>query len=116
MRNLQDARAETIVAAYEQAMLRAGLPAEKWVARMLWYCADGGEVMQSTGNGVAGLLMKLQQEVLGYNLVVLMHANCHRADLAFRDAMDDTHEFLDAVADTMTAVVASVSSGECDRT
>ena len=49
--------------------------------------------MQSTGNGVAGLLMKLQEEVLGYSVVVPLHANCHRADLAFRDAMDDTHEF-----------------------
>ena len=93
------------MAAYKQAMLHAGIPVEKWVPRMFWYCADGAEVMQSTGNGVAGLLMKLQEEVLGYSVVVPLHANCHRADLAFRDAMDDTHEFLDAVSGTMLAVV-----------
>ena len=54
------------MAVHNQAMLHAGLAVEKWVARMFWYCADGAEVMQSTGNGVAGLLMKLQEEVLGY--------------------------------------------------
>ena len=61
-------------------MLKAGLPIEKWVSRMFWYCADGAEVMRSTGNGVAGLLMQLQAE--GYSVVVPMHANCQRADLA----------------------------------
>ena len=71
----------------------------------MWYCADGASVMQSDGNGVAGLLMKLQREVIGYSLLVPVHANCHRADLAFRDAMDSSHEFLDHVADTMNAIV-----------
>ena len=85
-------------------MLKAGLPIEKWVSRMFWYCADGVEVMQSTGNGVAGLLMQLQAEVLGNSVVVPMHANCHRADLAFRDAMDSSHVFLDAVSQGMTSV------------
>ena len=94
------------MAAYKQAMLHAGLPVEKWVARMLRYCADGAEVLPSTGNGVTGQLMKLQEEVFGSTVVIPMHANCHLADLALRDAMDDTHEFLDTVADTMTAVVA----------
>ena len=28
--------------------------------------------------------MKLQEEVLGYSVAVPLHANCHRADLAFR--------------------------------
>ena len=61
------------MAAYNQAMLHAGLPVEKWVARMFWYCADGAEVMQPTGNGIAGLLMKLPEQVLGYryNLVTV---------------------------------------------
>ena len=65
--------------------------------------------MKSTGKGVSGLLLKLQEEVLGYSVVVVvpMHANCHRADLEFRDTMDSTHEFLEAMADTMTAVVAN---------
>ena len=48
LRNLRDGKAESIMAAYKQAMVRARLPAEKWVPRMLWYCADGAEVMQST--------------------------------------------------------------------
>ena len=85
-------------------MLKAGLPIEKWVSRMFCYCADGAEVMQSTGNGVAGLLMQLQAEVLGYSVVVPVHANCHRADLAFRDAMDSSHVFLDIVSEGMTSV------------
>ena len=72
---------------------------------MFGYCADGAEVMQSTGNCVARLLMKLQEEVLGYSVVVPRHANCHRAHVAFRGAMDDTHELVDAVSGTMLAVV-----------
>ena len=85
-------------------MLKAGLPIKKWVSRMFWYCADGAEVMPSTGNGVAGLLMQLQTEVLGYSVVAPMHANRHRADLAFRDAMDSSHVFLDIVSEGMTFV------------
>ena len=84
---LRDGTAPSVVAAYKQTMLKAGLPIEKWVSRMFWCCADGAEVMQSTGNGVAGLLMQLQAEVLRYSVVVPLHANCHHADLAFRDAM-----------------------------
>ena len=41
LRNLQDGRAVSIMAAYKQAMLHAGLPVEKRVPRMFWYCADG---------------------------------------------------------------------------
>ena len=44
LRNLRDGRAESIMAAYKQAMLHAGLPVEKWVARVFWYCANGAEV------------------------------------------------------------------------
>ena len=54
---------------------------------------------------MAALLMKLPHEVLAYLLLLPVHANCHRADLAFRDAMDSNHEFLDHVADTMNAIV-----------
>ena len=98
LRNLRDGRAESLTAAYKEAMLHAGLPVEEWVARMFWYCANGAKVMMhSNGNGVAKLLMKLQEEVLGYRVVVPLHANCQhancqRAYLAFRNAMDDTHE------------------------
>ena len=88
----------------KQVILRAGLLVEQKVGRLLWYCADGANIMQPKGNGVAGLLMKLQQEVSGYSLLVPVHANCHRADLAFCDAMDNNHEFLDHVADNMNAI------------
>ena len=54
---LRDGTAPSIVATYKQTMLKAGLPVEKWVSCMFWCCADGAEVIQSTGNGVAGLLM-----------------------------------------------------------
>ena len=122
---LRDGTAPSIVAAHKQTMLKAGLPIEKWVSRMFWYGADGAEVMPSTGNGVAGLLMQLQAEVLGYNVVVLMHANCHRADLAFRDTMDSSHVFLDTVSevsrssgqfkkDKCTLISMGICCGECD--
>ena len=101
---LRDGTAPSIVTAYNQTMLKAGLPIEKWVSRMFWYCADGAEVMQSTGNGVAALLMQPEAEVLGYSVVVPMHANSHRADLAFRDAMDSSHVFLHIVSEGMTSV------------
>ena len=105
LQELQAGTAVTILGAYKQVILRAGLSVEQWVGRVFLYCADGASVMQSDGNGVAGLLMKLQQEVLGYSLLVPVHANCHRADLAFRDAMDSSHEFVDHVADTINAIV-----------
>ena len=81
--------------------LHAGLPVDQWVTGLFWYCADGAEVMQSTGNGVAGLLMKLQADVLGYSVVVPVHAKCHGADLTVRNAMDSSHRFVDLVADMM---------------
>ena len=99
---LRDGTAPSIVTAYNQTMLKAGLPIDKWVSWMFWYCADGA--MQSTGNGVAALLMQLEAEVLGYSVVVLMHAKCHRADLAFRDVMDSSHVFLGIVSEGMTSV------------
>ena len=68
------ARAASILAAYKQTMLHGGLPVGQWVARMLWYCANGAELMQSTGNGGAGLI-ELQEEVVGYFVVVQMAAN-----------------------------------------
>ena len=85
-------------------MLKAGLPVEKWVSHMFWYCYDGAEVMQSTGNAVAGLLMQLQAEVLSYSVVVPIHANCHHADMALWDATDSSHAFLDTVSEGMTSV------------
>ena len=95
LQELQAGTAVTTLGAYKQVIPRAGLSVEQSVGRVFWYCADGASVMQSDG----------QQEVLGDSLLVLVHANCHRADLAFRDAMDRSHEFLDHVADTMNAFV-----------
>ena len=92
-KELQAGTAVTILGASKQVIPRAGLSVEQWVGRLFWYCADGASVMHSDGNGVAGLLMKLQREVPGYSLLVLVHANCHHADLAFRDAMDRGREF-----------------------
>ena len=94
-----------ILVAYKQVMLRAGLTVEEWISRVFWYCADGAVVMQSTENGVAGLLMQLQRDVLGHSVIVPVHANCHRAHLAFRNAMDSSHEWLDVVGNTMNLVV-----------
>ena len=87
-------------------VVRAGLPVEEWVGRVFWYCADRAAVMQSTGNGVCGLMQNLQTEVLGQAVLLPVHANCHRADLAFREAMDGSHIFLDHVGETTIAVVA----------
>ena len=60
--------------------------------------------MQSTENGVVGLLMQLQRDVPGHSVIIPIHPNCHRAH-AFRGAMDSSHEFLDVVGNTMNLVV-----------
>ena len=105
LQDLQPATAVAILAACKQVMLRAGLPVDQWIGRVFWYCADGAAVMQSAANGVCGLLVRLHKEVLGYSVLEPVHANCHRADLAFRDVMDSSHAILDHVADTTNAVV-----------
>ena len=105
LQDLQAGTAVAIIAAYEQVMLRAGLPVDQWIGRVFWYCADGVAVMESTANGVYSLLVRLHKKVLGYSVPVRVHANCHRADLAFRDAMASSHAFVDHVAHTTNAVV-----------
>ena len=102
---LKSGDAGAIVASYKRALLRAGAPVEEWVARLFWYSADGADVMQGANTGVFGRLRSLQTELLGFNVVVPFHANCHRADLAFRDAMAaGNYGFLDIVADGMQAI------------
>ena len=102
---LKSGDAGAIVASYKRALLRAGAPVEEWVARLFWYCVDGADVMQCANTGVLGRLRSLQTELLGFSVVVPFHANCHRADLAFRDAMAaGNYGFLDIVADGMQAI------------
>ena len=61
--------------------------------------------MQGANSGVFGRLRSLQTEFLGFSVVVFFHANFHRADLAFRDAMDaGNYGFLDIVADGIQAI------------
>ena len=105
LHDLHDGSAEGILAAFKQVMLRARFSVEEWISRVFWYRVDGAVVMQSTEKGVAGLLMQLQRDVLGHSMIVPIHANCHCADLAFRDAMDSSHEFLDVVGNTMNLAV-----------
>ena len=106
LQDLQVGTAVGLVAAYKAVMLRAGWPVEEWIGRVFWYCADGATVMQSTGNGVCGLLQNLQVEAPGQAVRVPVHANSHRADLALCEAMDGNHVFLDYVSETTTTVVA----------
>ena len=49
--------------------------------------------------------MQLRRDVLGHSVIVPVHANCHRADLAFHDTMDSSHGFMDVVGDTMNLIV-----------
>ena len=93
LKELQGGTTVTILGAYKEVILRASLSVEQWVGRLFWYGADGANVMHSDGNGVAGLLMNMHREVLGYSLLVPVHGNSHRADLALCDAMDSNHEF-----------------------
>ena len=86
---------------------------EQQIGRPFWYCADGANVMHSDGNGVAGLLMKLQREVLGYSPLVPVYANCHPANLAFHHTIDNNHEFEDHVADTMNAILIWYAASQC---
>ena len=56
------------------------------------------------------------------SVLVPANANCHRVDLAFGDAMDSSHAFLDHVADTTDAacrmphaVTKNVDGAEGDK-
>ena len=39
-----------------------------------------------------------------------MHANCHRADLAFKDALKEAHAFLDVLSDGLQPLAAYYNS------
>ena len=105
LHDLQAGTAGTISLAYKQVLLRADLSLKQWIGRLFWFCANGGNVMQSNWDGVASLLLNLHYKVLGYLLHVPIDANSYGADLAFRDAMESSHEFLHHVADSMNAIV-----------
>ena len=58
-------------------------------------------VMQGRQEGVYALLRDLQQEICGWSVVVPIHANCHRTDLAIKAALIAGHAFVDVVANGM---------------
>ena len=62
--------------------------------------------MSGAKAGVVALLRALQQEVTGEAYFVAMHANCHRADLAFKDALKEAHVFLDVLNDGLQHAAA----------
>ena len=104
--DLQAGTAVAIVATCKAFMLRVGFLVDQWIGRVFRCYADGVIVMQSSGKGLCGLLQNLQTEVLGQAVVVLVHTNCHCAELAFREAMDGCQVFLDHVGETINAVIA----------
>ena len=87
--------------AYKAAFEQAALPLEVWVCRLVWLCADGANVMVGTNTGLVGLLRELQREVTGHAYFVAMHANYHRANLAFKNALKEVHALLDVLNATV---------------
>ena len=69
-----------------------------WIPKVMWYCADGATVMQGARAGVFSFLCALQQEICGWSVVVPVHANGHRVDLAINTALDSGYTFVDTVA------------------
>ena len=67
--------------------------------RPVWVCTNGANIMTGAKAGVVALLRALQQEVIPEAYFVAMHANCHRAGLAFKDALKEAHVFLDVLND-----------------
>ena len=65
--------------------------------RLAWLCTDGANVIVGTTAGLVDLLCASHQEVTGHAYFVAMHANCHRADLAFKDALKESHVDLDVL-------------------
>ena len=84
---------KSILCVYKVVFELASIPLELWVLRLVWLCTDGANVMISTNASVVGLLRSLQEEVARQSYFVTMHANCHRADLAIKDALKEAHVF-----------------------
>ena len=78
--------------------------------RLVWVCNSSANVMVGTNTGLVGLLRKLQREVTGHTYFVAMHANCHQAYLAFKDALKEVHVFLDVFSDGLQQLAAYYNS------
>ena len=92
------------------AFEQAAIPLEVWVRWLVWLCMDGANVSVGTTSGLVGLLRAPQQEVTMHAYFVAMHANCHRADLAFKDALKEAHVFLDVLSDNLQQLAAYYNS------
>ena len=92
------------------AFEQAAIPLEVWVRRVVWLCTGGANVMVGTTSGLVGLLCALQQEVTGHAYFVAIHANCHWADLALKDALQEAHAFLDVPSDGLQQLAAYSNS------
>ena len=79
------------------------------MCRLVGLCTDGENVMVGTNAGRDGLLRALQREVTGHAYLA-MHANCHRAVLAFKDALKEVHAFLDVLSDGLQQLAAYYNS------
>ena len=78
--------------------------------RLVWLCTDGANVRVGTNACLVGLLRELQREVTGHAYFAAMHANCHRPDLAFKDALKKVHVFLDVLSDSLQQLAAYYNS------
>ena len=88
------------------AFEQAAISLEVWVHRLVWPCIDGAHVMVGMFSELVGLLRALQEEVTRHACYVAMHASCHRADLAFKDAFKEAHAFLDVLSDSLHKLAA----------
>ena len=103
-RALPNGTASGIFSSYKRAFTVAGLEVTDWIPKPVWYCAGGATIMQGRQEGVYALLRDLQQEICGWWVLVPIHANCHRTDLAIKAAFSAGHAFVDVVANGMQQV------------
>ena len=96
--------ASGIFSSYKRAFTAASLEVTDWIPKLVWYCAERAPIMQGRQEGVYALLRDLQHEICGWSVVVPIHANCHRTDLAIKAALSAGHAFVDVVANGMKQV------------
>ena len=101
---LPNGTASGILSSYKRAFTAAGSEVTDWIPKLVWYCADGATGMQGRQEGVYALLRDLQQEICGWSVVVPIHANCHRTDLAIKAALSAGHVFVDVVANSLVNI------------
>ena len=82
-------------------MAHTGVDPKMWIPKLFLYCGNGASVVQGENWGVIRILGDLQQALAGYDVIVLIHASCHRCDFAFKAAVSRKYHFLDLLSEVL---------------